>query len=75
MLERYMIILLLWTDQHRADTVGPSRDHLLQMPNLETLAEASLAAEAVRDSDAAKVAALKAKTDQLETLLTSISAE
>jgi len=44
-------------------------------PNLEKAEEVSLAAEAARDADAAKAAELKAKTGQLKTLLTSISAE
>ena len=31
-------VLLLWTDQQRADTVGPDKDPRLRMPNLERLA-------------------------------------
>ena len=31
-------ILLLWTDQQRADTVGPDKDSRLRMPHLERLA-------------------------------------
>ena len=38
MAERPKNILLLWTDQQRADTVGTSKEPLLQMPNLERLA-------------------------------------
>ena len=31
-------VLLLWTDQQRADTVGPDKDPWLRMPHLERLA-------------------------------------
>ena len=31
-------VLLLWTDQQRADTVGPDKDPRLRMPHLERLA-------------------------------------
>ena len=31
-------VLLLWTDQQRADTVGPDKDSRLRMPHLERLA-------------------------------------
>lgn len=31
-------VLLLWTDQQRADTVGPDKDPRLRMPNLDRLA-------------------------------------
>jgi exonuclease SbcC len=44
-------------------------------PDLEALAHLSQEAEAARETKASKAAALKARTDQLETLLTSISAE
>ena len=30
-------VLLLWTDQQRADTVGPDKDSRLRMPNLGTI--------------------------------------
>ena len=39
MADRPKNVLLLWTDQQRADTVGPSKDPRLQMPNLERLAQ------------------------------------
>ena len=39
MADRPKNVLLLWTDQQRADTVGPGKDPRLQMPNLERLAQ------------------------------------
>ena len=41
MADRPKNVLLLWTDQQRADTVGPDKDPRLQMPNLERLAQSS----------------------------------
>ncbi len=38
MAERPKNVLLLWTDQQRADTVGPDKDPRLRMPHLERLA-------------------------------------
>ena len=38
MAERPKNVLLLWTDQQRADTVGPDKDPRVHMPNLERLA-------------------------------------
>ncbi|MAG37606.1 MAG: hypothetical protein CL878_15335 [Dehalococcoidia bacterium] len=37
MADRPKNVLLLWTDQQRADTVGPGKDPKLEMPNLDQL--------------------------------------
>lgn len=44
-------------------------------PDLETIAQTSMEADAVRDTDAATAATLKAKSNQLKILLASISTE
>lgn len=44
-------------------------------PDIDALTQASLTADAARTTETAKAAALKTRTDQLETLLKSISAE
>lgn len=46
-----------------------------QRPDLEALEQTNLAAETAKNADAEKVARLNAKTQQLESLLTSIAAE
>ncbi len=46
-----------------------------QRPDLKALEQADIVAEAARTAESTKVAGLKAKTDQLEALLTSISDE